>query len=342
MRARRLSLGGQASAGRVRRSALCAASALLVLSAPAAAQTMYLQGQTLFPAFDGWEQQEDGSVLLWFGYFNENWEQEFDLPVGPDNYFTIVDFADHPGLNPNESFVAPFDPATADQGQPTHFFPRRNPFLFTIPVPEPEAFGGPEQRQMVWTIRANGKTQRVYASLSPNYAIDGQAMSTDIGGNFGSTHQDLRTNVPPTLRVEGPAERTVRVGEPLQLVAHADDPDDYPPARQRARPRSVEDLYDPPSGSVVRSIPGLRLSWMVYRGPADHVTFRPTQMKTWMDSRMYANSPWSPPYILPEPPADRRWVSSVTFSEPGEYVLRAVAGDGARFSYQNVRVVVRR
>ncbi len=314
----------------------------ILLCDSVAAQTMYLQGQRLFPAFDGWEQQADGSVKLWFGYYNENWQQEFDLSVGPDNYFAIVEFRDHPDLQPDESFEAAYEPAAADQGQPTHFFPRRNPFLFTITVPEPEEFGGPEVRQVVWTITANGKTQRVYASLSPNYAVDGQSMSTDMGGNFGSTHQDLRSNIPPELHVEGAGERTVRVGESLRLVAVADDPDDYPPRRELRRPQSVEQLYRPRRGSVVLSIPGLRLSWIVYRGPAKHATFHPTQMKTWMDSRMYANSPWSPPYILPEPPEDRRWVSEVTFDEPGEYVLRAVAGEGSRLSYENVKVRVTR
>jgi hypothetical protein len=57
---------------------------------------------------------------------------------------------------------------------------------------------------------------------------------------------------------------------------------------------------------------------------------------------MYANSPWSPPFILPEPPEDGRWVNEVVFHVPGEYVLRAVAGDGARLSYENVRVTVTR
>ena len=306
----------------------------------AAAQTMHLQGQRLFPAFDGWEQKEDGSVELWFGYFNENWEQEFELPLGPDNHFTVVEFGQNPDLQPDEAFEVSYDPEGADQGQPTHFYPRRNPFLFTITLPEPEEFGGPEERQVVWTLTANGKTQRVYASLAGNYAIDGQAMSTDVGGNFGSTHQDLRTNIPPELEVEGGSERTVRVGESLRLVALADDPDNYPPRRERPQPQSVEELYNPPMGSVVRSIPGLRFSWMVYRGIAEHATFRPTQMKTWMDSRMYANSPWSPPFIIPEPPEDRRWVSEVSFDEPGEYVLRAVASDGARFSYENLKVRV--
>jgi hypothetical protein len=320
---------------------LIAPLAALFLFDAASAQTMHLQGEKLFPAFDGWEQQEDGSVKLWFGYFNENWEQEFELPIGADNHFAIVDMGDNPDLQPDEAFEVSLDPDDADQGQPTHFYPRRNPFLFTITVPEPEMFGGPEERQVVWTLNANGKTQRVYASLSPNYAIDGQAMSTDVGGNHGSTHQNLRTNLAPELEIiEGSSERTVRVGEPVSLVAYADDPDNYPEGRARRPLRSVEQLYNPPRGSVVRSPGGLRLSWMVYRGVEEHATFRPTQMKTWMDSRMYANSPWSPPYILPEPPEDRRWVSEVSFDEPGEYVLRAVASDGARFTYANVKVTV--
>jgi hypothetical protein len=314
--------------------------AALFLFEGGAAQTMHLQGERMFPAFDGWEQLEDGSVLLWFGYFNENWEQEFELPVGPDNHFAVVEVGNDPNLQPDEPFEVAYHPDEADQGQPTHFFPRRNPFLFTITVPDPEEFGGQETRQVVWTLKVNGKTQRVYASLAPNYAMNGQSMSTDVGGNHGSTHQDLITNMAPSLEVEGESERTVRVGEALRLVTFADDPDDYPARRERRPPRSVEELYRPPRGSVVRSPPGLRLSWMVYRGIADHATFSPNQMKTWMDSRMYANSPWSPPYILPVPPEDRRWVSEVSFDEPGEYVLRAVASDGARFSYENVKVRV--
>ena len=63
-------------------------------------------------------------------------------------------------------------------------------------------------------------------------------------------------------------------------------------------------------------------------------------MKTWMDTRAYGNSMWSPPYVIPEPPADGRWTSSVVFSEPGTYTLRAVASDGALFTYDNVVVTV--
>ena len=65
-------------------------------------------------------------------------------------------------------------------------------------------------------------------------------------------------------------------------------------------------------------------------------------MKTWTDSRAFANSPWSPPFTIPEPPPDGKWVTQVTFQEPGVYVLRAVASDGSLFTYENVTVTVTR
>ena len=42
-------------------------------------------GQTVSPAYEGWEQNADGSFNLVFGYFNRNWEEELDVPVGPNN-----------------------------------------------------------------------------------------------------------------------------------------------------------------------------------------------------------------------------------------------------------------
>jgi hypothetical protein len=65
-------------------------------------------------------------------------------------------------------------------------------------------------------------------------------------------------------------------------------------------------------------------------------------MKTWMDTRVYANSPWSPPFLIPEPPPGGRWTVQATFQEPGTYVLRGVASDGSLFTYENVTVSVTR
>lgn len=303
-------------------------------STDAQTRFMFLRGQSIHPAFEGWWPNEDGSFTLWFGYMNSNWEEEFDVPIGPDNYFAVT----APGeLNDLERDGSMSD---SDQGQPTHFYPRRNPFLFTIQVPAD--FGG---KDFVWTLTTHGRKNRAYASLRADYRMDPQVMSTEVGGSFGSLDDRLRTNQPPDLRVEGELSRTAKVGETLALVAHAEDPDNFPPRSQRGRPpETLEQLYSTGGvGSVVAAgAPGLRLSWTVYRGSAASVSFSPEQMKSWMDTRVWGNSPWSPPYILPEPPENNRWVADVTFQEPGDYVLRAVASDGSHFSYENVTVEVRR
>jgi hypothetical protein len=216
-------------------------------------------------------------------------------------------------------------------------------------------------------LTTHGKTEKAYASLKADYQIDHQVISTEVGGDFGSLRDELRTNVPPELRVDGDKQRTVKVGEPLTLVAFAGDPDNLPPRRDgRAQPRNASGtstadaptptpatraaaapanlaalIYRPPSSLVPSSGPGLRFSWIVYRGKASAVTFAPDQMKTWTDTRAYANSPWSPPYTIPLPPSDGRWTVQASFAEPGAYVLRAVASDGSLFTYDNVTVTVK-
>jgi hypothetical protein len=84
----------------------------------------------------------------------------------------------------------------------------------------------------------------------------------------------------------------------------------------------------PPSRITVGKVLGLHQSWFVYRG-AGKVTFDPPQVEVWEDTRAGANSPWAPLWTNPTPPADGRWVSRVTFDQPGTYVLRARADDGS-------------
>ena len=321
---------------------ISACALLLVHSAGAQTRFTYSSGQSLSPAYEGWWPNEDGSFELFFGYMNTNWLQEFDIPIGADNSI---------------------DPGGPDLGQPTHFYPRRNPFLFTIRVPRD--FGN---KELVWTLTANGKTEHAYASLKNDYRIDKQVISTEVGGDFGSLRDELRTNIPPELRIEGDRNPSVKVGQPLTLVTFARDPDGIPARRAGGRPGAASGggrgqegagaaqpgvsrsgpagpanpSLRPPVAVTASSGPGLRLSWIVYRGKAAVVTFNPDQMKTWEDTRAYANSAWSPPYIIPEPPPDGKWTVQATFQEPGAYVLRAVASDGSLFTYDNVTVTVTR
>src|SRR5213594_3222176 len=152
----------------------------------------YTKGQVVTPTYEGWWPNEDGSFTLFFGYMNTNWLEEFDVPIGADNAI---------------------EPGGPDQGQPTHFYPRRNPFLFTIRVPKD--FG---DKDLVWTLTTNGVTERAYASLKSDYYINKQVISLEVGGDLGSTRDELRDNIPPELKVEGARQRSVKVGEPLTLT----------------------------------------------------------------------------------------------------------------------------
>jgi hypothetical protein len=300
--------------------------AVLSLLHSASAQTRftYTSGQTVSPAYEGWWPNEDGSFTLFFGYMNSNWQEEFDVPVGPNNSI---------------------EPGGPDQGQPTHFYPRRNPFLFTIRVPKD--FGN---KELIWTLTTQGKTERAYASLKPDYEIDKHVISTEVGGDGGSLRDELRTNIPPELKVDGDKRRNAKVGEPVTLVAVSNDPDNIP-ARRRAQPgagrgagagQGENPAYRPPGLGVPSTPGGLRFSWSVFRGKAAAVVFDPEQMKTWMDTRVYANSPWSPPFLIPDPPPEGKFVVRATFQEPGTYVLRGIASDGSLFTYENVTVDVTR
>ncbi len=273
------------------------------------AQT-YSRGQNISPAYEGWEEDEDGSRYFLFGYINRNWEEELDLPVGSDNFF------------------APGEP---DRGQPTHFLPRRNRFVFRVAVPA----GFSETDELVWTLTANGKTAKAYATLRTDYFVDDLVKASEQGAlGAGSSDAIVRSNVAPELSVEGEEMLTAKVGEPVLLVAVAKD-DGVPkessrtsqlPSGGTGSPAHPE--WTPPWRITVGSATGLRLSWYVYRG-SGQVRFDPLQAKVWEDTRDGANSPWANRWKTPPVPPGGYYEVRVTFDEPGTYVLRCLASDGA-------------
>ena len=318
-------------------AALGVLAAMGLFAPDADAQLTYRSGQPISTAFEGWEEEADGSRYFLFGYMNANWEQEPDIPIGPDNYF-VLGAPGTGGADPGA-----FDVGVADQGQPTHFLPRRNRFVFKVPVPE----GFRETDEVIWTLTANDTTVSAYASLRLDYRVDSLIKASEQGAiGAGTTNPVIRANVVPTLSVEGPTARTVRAGEPLRLTAVATD-DGVPKATEPRRStdpfgRGADDVpagWMKPRQITVGSATGLRLSWYVYRG-AGTVAFSPEQIKVWEDTRVHANSPWANYWYPPALPDENRWETEVTFDEPGVYVLRCLASDGALGVDSDVTVTV--
>lgn len=292
-------------------SSLCALCmwAVAARSGSLAAQQMaYANGQTVAPAFEGWEKNADGSYNMVFAYFNRNWDEHVLVPVGPDNSI---------------------EPDGPDRGQPTYFYPRRNRFHFKVRVPAD--FG---KKELVWTLTTKGQTEKAYATLIPEYIIDSQLAMLDVG-NFGRDPEGKELlNKAPTLQLEGPAERRVAVGQPLNLSAAASD-DGMP--KPRAAPRG-----GPGSPRGRSNALGLRVVWFVYRGDGATVTFDPPQFKTYPDYRLNSNSPWTPLWSPPPVPADGKFPVAVTFKAPGTYTIRALAHDGGLTDFRDVSVTVTR
>jgi hypothetical protein len=308
------------------------AVALFLIRPSADAQSLsYSKGQNISPAYEGWEQASDGTRYFLFGYMNRNWDEEIDVPVGPDNGFSL---------------------GGGDQGQPTHFLPRRNRFIFKVRVPN----GFTEKDELIWTLTTHGKTEKAYATLRPDYIVDDVVKASETGAlGAGTSSPEVRGNKPPVVRVEEIKSRSVQVGQALTLIAEVHD-DGIPKPRNPSRVAAAQaraaaqsdpaaatpprnPAMSPPTRVTVGKNLGLHVSWFVYRGPGK-VTFDPPQIKVWEDTRTGANSPWAPLWSAPMLPGDGKVQVQVTFSEPGTYVLRCRADDGALVADEDVTVVV--
>jgi len=350
----------------------------------AGAQSLtFTKGQNIAPAYEGWEQDADGAKFFVFGYMNRNWVEEIDLPPGPDN--SIL-------------------PGGPDVGQPTHFLPRRNRFVFKVPVPKTFT----EKDEMIWTLTAHGATEKAWATLRPDYLLDDVVKASETGAlGAGTSSPEVRSNKPPVVKIDGPKTLTAKVGAPVTLTAIVTD-DGIPKPRNVSAlaalfgasngrggaagtggeqggaaaapggsggpgatagrgglgdlaaaaaaaeaaglsPAQVQQLLAarrnpsmvPPTRITVGKVTGLHLSWFVYRG-AGAVMFTPEQVKSWEDTRAGANSPWAPSWTAPPIPADGKQPVQVSFSEPGTYILRCRADDGALVADDEITIVVTR
>lgn len=304
----------------------------LVQPAQAQAALSYTRGQHIEPAYEGWRRNDDGSVTFYFGYHNENWEEEIDVPISDNNFFS---------------------PGDRDRGQPTHFLPRRNRFTFEVDMP----VGWNEAEDFSWTvISPNGKIRRAWGSMNTDYIINPMIIASETGSlGAGISSAESRANVAPIVSVLGDSQRSTRVGEPIKIRAHVND-DGLPRPRRTSERQIVADtdagdtevdqtqikrrrLLRRPGQATVGKTNGLFLSWNVYRGK-NVATFDPPQSKPWEDTRASGNSPWGVHWVPPPIPTDGVYEVEVTFDEPGEYVLWARADDGGLYHDTYVTVTV--
>jgi len=181
---------------------------VLVVAGRMGAQSLtYTKGQNIAPAYEGWEQDPDGSKWFVFGYMNRNWVEEIDIAPGPNN--TIM-------------------PGGPDLGQPTHFLPRRNRFMFRVAVPK----NFTEKDELIWTLTAHGVTEKAWATLRPDYILDNVVKASETGAlGAGTSNPEVRSNQPPLVKLEGAKTLTAKVGQPLTLTAIVkDDGIPKPPA----------------------------------------------------------------------------------------------------------------
>ncbi len=263
---------------------ICGLSLASAVGTRVNAQVQYAVGQNVAPIFEGWERNPDGSFNLVFGYLNRNYEEEVDIPAGPENSITIDD----------EVF--------GDRGQPTHFYPRRQRFLFRVTVPK----DWDQNKKVVWTLTSHGKTDQARGWLQPEWELSEGVMVENMGGGVPDPN-----NKAPSLTV-GPAPAAA-VSDPVTLTASATD-DGLPKPYRRAP-------SNPDRDSQPRRPRGVEIKWIQYRGPGK-VTFHPSASAV-----VYGE-----PVTL---------TSKVTFSAPGTYVLRAIADDGQLYTTSELTVSVK-
>ena len=264
--------------------AACAAFFLAIMaSASLHAQVQYATGQNVAPVFEGWERNPDGSYNMVFGYLNRNYDEEVDIPVGPENSISLG----------GEVY--------GDKGQPTHFYPRRQRFLFRVVVPK----DWDKKEKVVWTLTSRGRTDQAKGWLQPEWELNQDVIVENLGGGVPDPG-----NKPPSVATEDSASVTL----PAALTLTATATDDGLPKPYRRSPSNPDRDAQP------RRPRGVQIKWIQYRGPG-RVTFEPD----------------ASPVVHGEPVTLK---TQAKFSAPGAYVLRVSAYDGQLLTTRDVTVTV--
>jgi hypothetical protein len=274
-----------------------AAVAVVSSAAPAAAQPdnvnfRFNAGQPIQPIYEGWERNPADGTIT--------------MHFGYINRNYAQELAIPVGLGNS------FSPGAADRGQPTWFYSRIHRQAFSVKLPGTWN----KAQQLTWTVTANGVTLKAVGWMQPEWEID-----AETGGQM--QNEAVRANKPPTLVMGGPSAGAA--GARLALTALVTDDGLPKPAKRspiggvspptlRSNPDDPEIPVNVPqvsnSSRDRRVGPGLSVSWVVWRAPAA-VTFAPQATVAVKDGQAAVTA---------------------VFKQPGAYVIRASASDGARSS----------
>jgi len=162
---------------------------------PADLRVQRNRGDSVQPVFDGWQRYPDGTISMWFGYYNRNLKEEVSVPVGPQNHFSQA----------------------ADQGQPTYFYPKRRQYVFKIDLPKDWR----EDQKLIWTLTANGETCTAIGWLQPEWEVDDGVRQMNTGGAGLAPPADPPNTAP---RITGGSpDQTATLGTPVKLSVSAVD-----------------------------------------------------------------------------------------------------------------------
>ena len=264
----------------------------LVLAASAGAQQPQIflrppppEGLAVIPFMEGWYGNEDGSVTVSFGYHNRN-----------ENCVTV-----------EMSESNRIEPAQFDGMQPEIYFPGRHTGVFAVTIP-----ASMDGETIWWHIKT------------------GNSAELKVPGDRGSTAYELDRNPRPQGSVQpviwfeegnrgtGPEgvlstnTRTVAVGSELTMEIGTED-------------SSVRD----PSNPLFAKPLDTRVMWYKHQGPGE-VNFTEHASAPFMTTEDVSFQREASARLMPTSPARIAIPAGIgsakviaTFSEPGEYLIRA-------------------
>jgi hypothetical protein len=199
-------------------------------------------------------------------------------------------------IGPNNQF----SPGLPDMGQPTHFLPGRRYGMFIYTVPKEFT----ATQKLTWSLTVNGVTSKVPFYMSTDYNITPMRASEEGPRGY---------NVPPVLTFNrgesftGPLamptkaiSRVATVGVPMPLDMTADDDAQY-----------SSGANTPLTGATLP----VQLVISKYRGPGRLTIAEPKARMTTLKGGK------------PDEPFSGKASTTVTFDEPGEYMLHVTAND---------------